>query len=150
MESSFQTSGPAKKCFKRAKRTKRSKQDKLALCRQRQSSGLSKSAFCRQKKLPISSFAQWCYTLLDDTAAQRTENVEQESTNFEDDSQPWQTLSVHTVDEPIDDPSVPENDHSEAIKITLPNGLDLYLHVPLSHLHTLISELSHATTTPRP
>ena len=108
------------------KMTKRTWEERKALCEQWEASGKSKRAFCRENNIPIASFFPWCNKFLTEPEKQETNMV---------------PLKIITPS-----PEIETKKLETELELTIEGGHTIRFKLPLNHLVTFIQELSHAVT----
>jgi transposase-like protein len=102
--------------------------ERRALCQQWKTSGLSRSKFCRQHGVALSSFHHWLN-------GKRLEGARLNLKNNQD----WVPVTVKKRPDPITEEPL-------LLEMILPNQIRLKLTVASSKINTIIEELSHANT----
>lgn len=122
------------------KKIRRSKAEKLRLCHQWQQSGLSKTLFCKQKRLPLSSFAQWCQHYLVAARVTSSDDALTKVRKQQCDAG-WHNISVkpRAYIKKVADQASP--DDLKAVNISLATGITLSVSMKLADLPALIEVL---------
>ncbi len=102
--------------------------ERRALCQQWKTSGLSRSEFCRQHGVALSSFHHWL--------SGKRLNGARLNLKY---NQDWVPVTVKKTPEPITEEPL-------LLEIVLPNQMRVKLAVKPSKINTIIEELSHANT----
>lgn len=109
--------------------TKRSCEERKALCEEWKASGKSKREFCRENNIPIASFFPWCNKFLRGSGEQEINMVPLKIIKQAPDMEP-KKLEIE-------------------LELAIEGGHKLRFKLPIKQLVTLIQELSHAVTTIR-
>ena len=102
--------------------------ERRALCQQWKTSGLSRSEFCRQHGVPLSSFHHWL-------SGKSLNGVRLNLKKNQD----WVPVTVKETPDPITEEPL-------LLEMVLPNQIRLKLSVTSSKINSIIEELSHANT----
>lgn len=102
--------------------------ERRALCQQWKTSGLSRSEFCRQHGVALSSFHHWL-------SGKRLKGARLNLKYNQD----WVPVTVKKTPEPITEEPL-------LLEIVLPNQMRVKLAVTSSKINSIIEELSHANT----
>lgn len=102
--------------------------ERRALCQQWKTSGLSRSEFCRQHGVALSSFHHWL--------SGKRLNGARLNLKY---NQDWVPVTVKKTPEPITEEPL-------LLEIVLPNQMRVKLAVTSSKINSIIEELSHANT----
>lgn len=109
--------------------TKRSNEERKALCEQWKVSGKSKREFCKENNIPIASFFPWCVKFLTESGKQETNMV-----------------PVKMITQPA---GMETQKLDTELELTIGGDHKLRFKLPIRQLVTFIQELSHAVTTIR-
>jgi len=102
--------------------------ERRTLCQQWKTSGLSRSEFCRQHGVALSSFHHWL-------SGKRLNGVRLNLKNNQD----WVPVALKTTPDPITEETL-------LLEMILPNQIRLKLALPSSKINSIIEQLSHANT----